>query len=47
MNIQDLKKKLAELLKEHPDIGENMTGKVEINMNNGGVSKVYINKELK
>ena len=47
MNIRDLKKKLAELLKEHPDIGENMTGKIEINMNNGGVSKVYINKELK
>jgi hypothetical protein len=47
MNLKELKKKIAELLKEHPDIGESMTGKVEVNMNNGGVSKIYINKELK
>lgn len=44
---KEWKKRLTELLKEHPDIGRDMTGKVEINMNNGGVSKIYINKELK
>lgn len=47
MNLKELKKRLAELLREHPDIGDNMTGKVEVNMNNGGVSKININKELK
>jgi hypothetical protein len=47
MNIKEWKKRLAEILKEHSDIGEDMTGKIEVNMNNGGVSKIYTNKELK
>ncbi len=41
------KKKLAELLKEHPDIDPKMTGKVEVHFNVGGVAHVFINKELK
>jgi|GEM_PF-6831758 len=47
MNIKEWKKRLVELLKEHSDIGEDMTGKIEVNMNNGGISKIYTNKELK
>lgn len=40
------KKRLSGLLKER--IGKNITGQVEINLNEGGVSKVYvIKKKLK
>jgi len=41
------KTRLAELLKEHDDVGVKFTGKIEINMNDGGITKVYANKELK
>jgi len=41
------KKKLAEVLKEHPDISDRITGKVEVNLNVGGITDVYINKRLK
>jgi hypothetical protein len=41
------KRKLAALLSEHPDIGDKMTGQVTIHMNEGGISKVYSNKEVK
>lgn len=41
------KVRLSDLLKEHEDIGKNFTGQVVIHMNQGGVSKVFANKELK
>ena len=47
MNIKEWKKRLTELLKEHPDVNHDMAGRIEINMNAGGVTKVYIFKELK
>lgn len=46
-SFPEWKKKLAEILKEHPDIGDRMTGKVEINLNVGGITDVYVNKRLK
>ena len=45
--IEAWKKKLAELLQEHDDIDENFTGKVEVNFNVGGITKIYANKEIK
>ena len=47
MDIKDWKRRLADLLSEHPDVGKDATGKVEVNLSEGGVTKVYINKELK
>jgi hypothetical protein len=47
MNIKDWKKRLMELLKEHPDVGPKMTGHVEVNINEGGISKIFVFKELK
>ncbi len=44
---EDWKRRLAELLREHPDIGNDFTGKVEINMNQGGITRIFANKELK
>ncbi len=44
---EDWKRRLAELLREHPDIGDDFTGKVEINMNQGGITRIFANKELK
>jgi hypothetical protein len=42
------KQRLSDILRESRDIGDKFTGKIEINLNDGGVSKVYItNKELK
>lgn len=41
MDTKDWKKKLAELLREHPDIGSQLTGQVEVNMSLGGVTKIY------
>jgi hypothetical protein len=41
------KQRLADVLKEQKDIDEKFTGKIEVNMNDGGVSKVYVNKEIK
>ncbi len=41
------KRRLAELLREHPDVGDNFTGKIEVNLNEGGVTRVFANKELK
>jgi hypothetical protein len=42
------KQLLADVLRVHKDIGGKFTGKIEINLNDGGVSKVYItNKEIK
>lgn len=41
------KKKLAEVLRKHPNIGDKMTGKVEVNLNVGGITDVYVNKRLK
>jgi hypothetical protein len=42
MNNKEWKKDLMKILKEHPDVGEKMTGRVEINMNDGGVSRIFI-----
>ena len=41
------KSRLAEVLREHKDVDDKFTGKIEINMNDGGITKVYANKELK
>ncbi len=41
------KRRLAELLREHPDIGVDLTGHVEVNMNQGGVTRIFVYKELK
>jgi len=41
MDIKDWKKRLADLLREHPDIGGKFTGQVEINISVGGVTKIY------
>ena len=41
MDIKDWKKRLSDLLKEHPDIDTKFTGQVEINVSVGGVTKVY------
>ncbi|MEW5745290.1 MAG: hypothetical protein AB1805_07640 [Nitrospirota bacterium] len=42
------KKKLAEVMREHPEVGPKFTGRIEVNFNEGGVTKVYIkDKELK
>lgn len=40
------KRKVAEVLKEHPDIGR-ATGMIEINMGEGGITKTYLNKKIK
>lgn len=36
------KKELAEHLKKHKDIGSKATGQVEVNLNVGGATKVYL-----
>lgn len=36
------KKGLAEYLKTHKDISNKATGQVEVNLNVGGVTKVYL-----
>jgi len=41
------KRRLADILKEPPDIGGRATGMVEINVNDGGITKVYLNKKVK
>ncbi len=40
------KRRLAEVLREHPDIGR-ATGMIEINMGEGGVTKIYLNKKIR
>ncbi len=46
-DFKEWKKKLAELLKEYPDIVQKFTGQIEMNMNEGGLTKIFIHKELK
>lgn len=41
MDIKEWKKRLSELLREHPDVDVKFTGQVEINVSVGGVTKVY------
>ncbi len=41
MDIKDWKKRLAAVLAEHPSLGKEFTGQVEINMSVGGVTKLY------
>lgn len=41
MDIKDWKKRLAELLREHPGIASQLTGQVEVNLSLGGVTKIY------
>ena len=43
----DWKRRLADVLKEHPDIGVRATGMIEINVNEGGITRVYLNKKVK
>ncbi len=40
------KQKLSNVLKEHPDIGR-ATGVVEINLNEGEIAKIYLNKKIR
>ncbi len=40
------KRKYVELLKEHPDIGK-ATGMLETNLNEGGITRVYLNKKIR
>jgi hypothetical protein len=47
MDIKEWKKQLAELLAKHPDVGDKATGHIEINLSEGGITKLYIHKELK
>lgn len=47
MDIKEWKKELSEVLKEHRDVDKEFTGRVEINFSAGGISKVYVFKELK
>ena len=47
MEKDSWKKKLAEVLKEHEEIDSKTTGRVEVHLNEGGVTKIYIYKELK
>lgn len=35
------RKKLATVLREHPDITEQTTGQVEVNLNRGSITKIY------
>jgi hypothetical protein len=41
MDFKDWKKRLAKLLKEHPDIDDQTTGQIEINLNRGSITKAY------
>ena len=43
----DWKHKLSDMLKEHPDIGGRATGMIEINVNEGGITKIYLNKKIR
>ena len=43
----DWKRRLADILKEHPDIGAKATGMIEINVNEGGITKIYLNRKVK
>ncbi len=40
------KRRYAELLKEHPDIGK-ATGMLETNLGEGGITKIYLNKKVR
>ncbi|MEW6115644.1 MAG: hypothetical protein AB1553_01930 [Nitrospirota bacterium] len=40
-DIKDWKRRLAKLLKEHPDIDDQTTGRIEINLNRGSITKAY------
>jgi hypothetical protein len=41
MDVKEWKKRLADLLKENPAIDDKLTGKIEINLSEGGVTKLY------
>ncbi len=40
------KRRLSEVLKEHPDIGKS-TGMLEVNLNEGIITDVYLNKRIR
>jgi hypothetical protein len=40
------KRRLAEVLKEHPDIGK-ATGMLEVNLGEGGITKIYLDKKIR
>jgi hypothetical protein len=40
------RRRLSELLKEHPDIGR-ATGMFEANLSDGGITKAYLNKKIR
>jgi len=43
----DWRRRLCELLKEHPDIGIKATGMFEANLSEGGITKAYLNKNIR
>lgn len=42
----DWKRRLSELLNEHPDI-DKATGMMEVNLNEGAITNVYLNKKIR
>jgi hypothetical protein len=38
---KEWKKRLADLLKEHPAVDDKITGQIEVNLSEGGVTKLY------
>lgn len=40
------KHRLEEFLKEHPDFGK-ATGMLEVILNEGGITKIYLNKKVR
>jgi len=42
----DWKRRFTDLLREHPDIAR-ATGMLEVNINEGGITKIYLNKKIK
>ena len=45
-DISEWKRRLSDILNEHPDIGK-ATGILEVNLHEGGITKVYLNKKVR
>ena len=41
MDLKEWKKRLAALLREHPDITDHTTGHIEVHLNRGSITKLY------
>lgn len=42
----DWKRRLSEILKEHPDIGK-ATGMLKVNLGEGSITKIFLNKKIR